>query len=132
MQAQRCLLPSYDGEGGPVTLPVDERLLELHRQYPDRIQLNIRTLDDKSTLVMVPLKGTILELKEEIERRMNISVHDQRLLFGGRQLRDRKSLSHYGLEAGFTVLLSMCATLLHLWNYSQVASTRDRRVRAVA
>lgn len=110
MQAQHCRLSSSDAEVGPVVLPADERLLELRRQYPDHVQLNIRTLDEKNTPIMVPLEGTALELKEEIERRMNVPVQEQRLLFGGRQLRDHKLLSHYGLQTGFTVLLSTSAS----------------------
>ncbi|SCV67675.1 BQ2448_5286 [Microbotryum intermedium] len=46
---------------------------------------------------------TVADLKFAVEDRTSIPLDDQRLVFGGRQLDDTRTLADYGLQPGMTV-----------------------------
>ena len=55
--------------------------------------------------VQVETNDTVAILKQKVEVREGISPDQQRLIFGGRQIEDDKTMSHYGIESGATVIL---------------------------
>lgn len=49
-------------------------------------------------------------MKQKIEQQEDIPSEQQRLIFGGRQLEDDKTIAHYGIDTGAIVhlVLRLC------------------------
>jgi large subunit ribosomal protein L40e len=61
------------------------------------ITLNIMTLTGKSVLIQLPSGSTISDLKDSIEESESIPTEEQRLIYGGKQLEDGRTLNDYYL-----------------------------------
>ena len=68
-------------------------------------QVFVRTLSDKSIRLEVQPQYTIYHIKQMIEERENVSVPEQRLIFGGKQLEDERTLADYQITDGMTMHL---------------------------
>jgi len=66
----------------------------------------IKTLDGRSMTFEVKPTETVDKLKELINDRQNIAPDMQRLLFGGKQLEDGKTLKDYNIGPDATGHLS--------------------------
>lgn len=69
------------------------------------LKINLMTgrylsLDAKET-------ATILSIKEKIKEKEGIAVETQRLVFGGTNLQDAKTLGDYGIKDGDTLLFAV-------------------------
>ena len=69
------------------------------------LTVRIKTIDESTFPVTVPVSSSVQTLKEEIERIKDIEVDRQRLIFRGRLLKNPDLLSSYGLEDDMTLHL---------------------------
>lgn len=75
--------------------------------HPGQIKLLIRTVEDRTPItVIVPAESRVRTVKEEIEKQLKVPVKEQRLLYGGLQLEDKRSLQEYDIQTESTLLLS--------------------------
>lgn len=86
----------------------EDTLKELKIQVDDRlylavlIQIFIR-YRGKTTTLRVDARGTVENVKDEIQDEEDLPFDQQRLIFAGKQLFDHHKLSHYGIEEGSTL-----------------------------
>lgn len=66
----------------------------------------IKTLNGRSMTFEVKPTETVDRLKQLVEEKENIAPHMQRLLFGGKQLEDGKTLKDYNIGHNATGQLS--------------------------
>jgi 5'-3' exonuclease len=71
------------------------------------MQIFIRGLTGKIILVDVESCNTIEDIKLEIEKKEDIGIDQQRLVFKGRQLEDNYTISDYGIQKESELLLSL-------------------------
>ena len=69
------------------------------------MQILVKTVTGKTVTISTTSNATIGELKRAIEYKMGIPWTAFRLLFGGRQLDDDKTVGYYNIERGSTVHL---------------------------
>ena len=62
------------------------------------MQIFLKNLCGKTLTLKCNSSETILELKEQIEEHEDIPPSDQRLIYGGRQLENERSLADYNIE----------------------------------
>jgi hypothetical protein len=67
--------------------------------------LTIKTLTGRSYNVNASDFNTIADLKQNLSEKLGFSVDQQRLIFGGKQLEDDRTLNDYNLKNGCTVHL---------------------------
>ena len=67
--------------------------------------LTVKTLTGQSYNLDVLSDSTINFVKSNIEEQEGIPVAQQRLIFGGKQLEDGKTLADYKIEDEFTIHL---------------------------
>jgi ubiquitin-like protein Nedd8 len=67
------------------------------------MQIFIRTLVGKKVPYTVELTDTILRLKEILQEKEGIQVEQVRLIYGGKQLEDSKTIQSSQVEAGSTL-----------------------------
>lgn len=70
-----------------------------------RMQIFVRILGEKSLALRVEPSDIILSVKEQIEDRDHIPLGRQRLIYGGKQLDDKHTLSHYNIQRDSTLHL---------------------------
>ncbi len=58
----------------------------------------VKTLDNIILPINVEPSGTVETLKLQIENTIGLGTHYQRLIFNGRKLDERFTLSHYNIE----------------------------------
>ncbi|MBW0506082.1 hypothetical protein O181_045797 [Austropuccinia psidii MF-1] len=69
------------------------------------MQINVKTLTGKEIALEVESDYQISAVKEKIEEKEGIPPSQQRLIFGGKQLADDKTLKELGIENSSTLHL---------------------------
>ena len=69
------------------------------------MQIFIKTLTGRTVTIVVEEDDTILNVKMKLQEKENVPVDEQRLIFGGHQLEDKKSLKYYNIERNATIHL---------------------------
>lgn len=62
----------------------------------EKIALQIKSLEQRTTSITLPRNASVLQLKQEIQIAFDIESNRQRLIFQGRVLKDDKNLTDYG------------------------------------
>ncbi|KAL5722886.1 hypothetical protein ACHQM5_006346 [Ranunculus cassubicifolius] len=75
-------------------------------QFIVEVPVYVRTWSGRVLTFKMPLSNTIDSLKAMIEEMERIPKTQQRLMFGGKLLRDKRSLNYYGIAQGCTLSLS--------------------------
>lgn len=60
----------------------------------------MKTLTGQSIQIDIETTDTILRVKERVEEKEGIPPPQQRLIFGGKQMNDEKTVKDYNIEAG--------------------------------
>ncbi len=68
----------------------------------ETIQVFIKTLSGKTTTLDLDRADTIASVKNRIQEKEGIAQGEQRLIFGGKQLEDDRTLSDYNINAEST------------------------------
>lgn len=72
----------------------------------EKIALQIKSLEQRTTSVTLPRNASVLQLKHEIQIACDVECNRQRLIFQGRVLKDDKNLTDYAnLDNGKVVHL---------------------------
>lgn len=71
----------------------------------NEVQIFVRNLNGKTMTIMVSPSGPVEKLKELVFEKTGIPASEQRLLYGGKQLEDKRLLSDYGIVKESTLHL---------------------------
>ncbi|KAI8322830.1 polyubiquitin [Martensiomyces pterosporus] len=64
------------------------------------MNIKIKTLTGKEIELDIEKDATILQIKERLEEKEGIPPQQQRLIFGGKQMDDTKTVDFYKIEGG--------------------------------
>jgi ubiquitin len=62
------------------------------------MQIYIKTLTGKVTTLRVKSSDTIVDVKQKFHDKGGYEVHDQRLIFAGKQLEDMQTVADYNIQ----------------------------------
>jgi len=74
---------------------------------PGTMQIFVINMHTKAVTLVVRPRDTVAKLKLMIEDREGIRVDQQRLIFGGKQLVDERTLTDYNIQKGNTIHLAL-------------------------
>lgn len=69
------------------------------------MQIFIKTLTGRTVSIIVDDDDTILNVKMKLKEKDDIPIDEQRLIFGGRQLEDKRTLKYYSIQRDSTIHL---------------------------
>ncbi|RWS20332.1 Polyubiquitin-B-like protein [Leptotrombidium deliense] len=78
---------------------------EIIRHRRSAITVNVKTVTGKTIPIQADTSDTVGSLKGKIQRKEGIPPSQQRLIFGGKQLQDTRTLSSYNVRDGSTIQL---------------------------
>eukprot|EP00296_Roombia_truncata_P008482 JP446967.1.p2 GENE.JP446967.1~~JP446967.1.p2 ORF type:complete len:154 (-),score=52.07 JP446967.1:245-706(-) len=67
--------------------------------------INVKTLTGNIIQINIDSNDKIMRIKERVEEKEGIPPVQQRLIFGGKQMSDEKTVSDYNIEGGATLHL---------------------------
>lgn len=70
---------------------------------PNQFQLFVKSIDGKTRTLNVNTGTTIGEIKQQMQQKEGIGAAEQRLIFGGKNLEDNKTLADYNLMKDSTL-----------------------------
>lgn len=69
------------------------------------MQIFIKTLTGRTVSIIVDEDDTILNVKMKLKEKDDIPIDEQRLIFGGHQLEDKRTLKYYSIQRDSTIHL---------------------------
>lgn len=106
---QALLSSAYDDDRSSKQIPsqntrVGSSLAELGT-LTTSMQIFVRNLAGKTTTLQVQPSYTVETIKDMIWAKEGIPIYQQRLIFSGKQIEDKRRLSHYGIQKENTLHL---------------------------
>lgn len=72
---------------------------------PAQIQIFVKSINGKSRTLTVNPTDTVATIKQQIKDKEGIEVGEQRLIFGGKNLEDNRTMQDYNIGAESTIHL---------------------------
>ena len=69
------------------------------------MQIFVKTLTGRTVAIVVEEDDTILSVKTKLQEKDNVPVDEQRLIYGGHQLEDKRTLKFYNVGRDATIHL---------------------------